>query len=234
MAGPLVNRRSVLRAGLVIAAGASTSALAGCTASTPVVSAIRSTSSASSESPSGRATPGGSRTLLAFFSRPGEQYWNGGRRTVRIGNTAVAASYIQDAIDVDTYRIEPAEPYPEAYEPTVQRNWSEVQADTRPRLAQLPPSLDGYDRVLLGSPVWALQEPMIMRTFVETVGGLQGVAVHPFVTYAVSGMGKVRDDYRQLYAGATITEGIAVKGEDVRDRDSRESVLSWLTRLGPN
>jgi FMN-dependent NADH-azoreductase len=56
------------------------------------------------------------------------------------------------------------------------------------------PSLDAYDTILLGSPVWNVQAPMIMRTFIESVD-LAGKTIHPFVTYAVSGMGSVRTDY---------------------------------------
>jgi hypothetical protein len=29
----------------------------------------------------------GKNVLLVYFSRPGENYWNGGRRNLRVGNT---------------------------------------------------------------------------------------------------------------------------------------------------
>ena len=52
----------------------------------------------------------GNRTLLAFFSRRGENYYYGGRRTLQLGNTEVLAGMIAERIDCDVYRIEEAEP----------------------------------------------------------------------------------------------------------------------------
>ena len=70
---------------------------------------------------------------------------------------------------------------------------------------------------------------MIMRTFIESVD-LGGRTVLPLVTYAVSGMGRVADDYSQLLPGSTIGEGLAVRGEEAAD--SRSEVEAWLRRVG--
>ena len=88
---------------------------------------------------------------------------------------------ITDLIDADMYRIEAAEPYSSEYDATVQRNQQEIQDDARPAIANPLPSLDNYDVVLLGSPVWAMQEPMIMRTFVEAENGLAGITAYPLL-----------------------------------------------------
>jgi hypothetical protein len=42
-----------------------------------------------------RPTPAGSRVLLAYFSRAGENYHYGGRKNLTIGNTEVLAGLIQ-------------------------------------------------------------------------------------------------------------------------------------------
>jgi hypothetical protein len=70
---------------------------------------------------------------------------------------------------VDVYRIEAADPYPEGYEATVERNATEQREDARPAIANPLPLGDGYDTMLLGSGIWNVQPPMIMRTFVESV-----------------------------------------------------------------
>ena len=82
---------------------------------------------------------------------------------------------------------------------------------------------------MLGSGVWNVQAPMIMRTFIESVD-LAGRTVLPFVTFAVSGMGRVTDDYRQLLPDSTIGEGLAVRGEEAAD--ARPEVEDWLRRVG--
>lgn len=174
------------------------------------------------------AAPGDKRVLLAYFSRAGENYYYGDRRTLKVGNTAVLASMIADRVDCDVFEIKPSDPYPTDYEATVARNVREEQRDARPEINGDLPSLDGYDTVLLGSPVWNVQTPMIMRTFVEALD-FDGKTIHPFVTYAVSRMGNVRSDYRRLIPKATITEGLAVQGETVSD--AAADVADWVERL---
>ena len=58
-----------------------------------------------------RAVSGGG-ILLAYFSRPGENYWNGGRRNLKVGNTEVLARAISARLDCDVHRIEAVDPYP--------------------------------------------------------------------------------------------------------------------------
>lgn len=169
------------------------------------------------------------RTLLAYFSRAGENYHYGGRIDLEVGNTAVVADIVADLFDVDLYEIVAADPYPTDYEATVRRNVAEQDAGARPEIAGSLPHVAGYDTVLLGSGVWNVQAPMIMRTFVESVD-LRGRTLLPLVTYAVSGMGRVADDYRRLLPGSVIGEGLAVRGEEAAD--SRPEVEAWLRRVG--
>lgn len=228
----LMGRRLLLRSGLVLGAGTGIAALTSC-ADRPAAgpAATRDRSAAPRPSAGGTApAAGGSRVLLAFFSRPGEQYWNGGRRVVEVGNTAVIAGMISDLADVDVHRIEAVEPYPADYTPTVERSTRELQADARPAIAGALPRLDGYGTVLLGSPIWGVREPMILRTFVEGVGALAGTTVHPFVTYAVSGLGSAIADYTRLCPDATIGNPLAIRGEEARQ--GRGRVRSWLSGIG--
>ena len=111
----------------------------------------------------------GSRVLLAYFSRAGENYFNGGRTVLQVGNTAVVAEMISSAVAVDVFRIEAADPYPDSYDATVQRNVREQNAEARPAIAGSLPAVGPYDTVLLGSGIWNVRPPMIMRTFVESV-----------------------------------------------------------------
>lgn len=172
---------------------------------------------------------GGNRVLLAYFSRPGENYYYGDRTMLDVGNTRIVTDMIADATDVDVYRIEPADPYPAEYDKTVVRNTGEKDADARPGIANALPDIAQYDIVLLGSPVWSSQAPMIMRTFVDGVD-LTGMTIYPFVTFAVSGMSGVDSDYAQLCPDATIGEGLAVQGEEASV--ARPDVEAWLGRIG--
>ena len=113
---------------------------------------------------------------------------------------------IAELIDCDVYRIEAADPYPDGYDATVARNVAEQNADTRPAIADPLASIDRYEHVLLGSPIWNVRPPMIMSTFAESYD-FTGKTVHPFVTYAVSGLGSTERDYTASCAGGADQSG---------------------------
>ena len=82
--------------------------------------------------------------------------------------------------------------------------------------------------MLLASPIWNVRAPMIMTTFTERYD-FTGKTVHPFTTYAMSGLGTTARDYAASCPGATIAEGLAVRGEEVNDADA--DVEAWLRRI---
>lgn len=169
------------------------------------------------------------RTLLAYYSRAGENYFYGGRRQLEVGNTQVLAELVRDRFVCDLYRIEAADPYPVGYDETVARNVAEQDADARPGLVGAPPPLDAYSTVLLASPLWNVQPPMIMRTFTDRYD-FTGKTVHPVVTYAVSGLGRAQAFYERACPGGRIATGLAVRGEEVGS--SGPDVDRWLQSAG--
>lgn len=225
--GHPLSRRAALRGAGLAAASIAAATLAACT--TPPGRAPEpagpSTTTGAPVSPSSSSA----RVLVAYFSRAGENYWYGDRRTLKTGNTEVLAGMISDRIDCDVYSIEAADPYPEAYDPTVARNSEEQDADARPEIANPLPDLSAYDTVLLGSPIWNVQPPMIMATFVEALD-LSGKDVRPFVTYAVSGLGSSAAFYSDLAPGARLGQGLAVQGEEVAE--SATDLDQWLAAAG--
>ena len=206
--------------------------IAACSASGPSGGDARSEDAPTpAERPASSGSPGsaGKRVLLAYFSRPGENYFNGGHTDLKVGNTEVLARMIGEHIECDVHRIEAADPYPDDYDATVARNVREQDADARPAVVDLPSSIDGYDVVLLASPIWNVRAPMIMSTFAERYD-FRGRTVHPVTTHAMSGLGTTERDYAALCPGATVGEGLAVRGEEVREADGE--VRSWLRRIG--
>ncbi len=218
-----LGRRSFLRgalvgvAGMVIGAGMSS-----CSASSP------SRVEAQPEPKPVTPPSTGNTALLAYFSRAGENYYYGGRTYLTLGNTEVLAGMIARLIGCDVHRIDPVDPYPEDYEETRERNVREQRANARPAIANPLDSIERYDTVLLGSPIWNVRAPMIMSTFVESFD-FTGMTVFPFVTYAVSGLGTTMRDYAAACPGATIGEGLAVRGEEVGEAGA--AVESWLRRI---
>ena len=225
------SRRAVLRAVVLLGAGTVTGVTACSSPQTPPprASPPRSASTAPVPGPISETAPGSTRILLAYFSRPGENYYYGGRTDLEVGNTQVLAEMISELIDCDVHRIEAAEAYSDSYDATVERNVREQETDARPAIANPLASIEQYDTVLVGSPIWNVRAPMIMSTFTEA-HDFTGKTVYPFVTYAVSGLGSTERDYAASCPGARIGQGLAVRGEEVREH--RSDVEAWLSVTG--
>ncbi|WP_173074520.1 flavodoxin [Phytohabitans rumicis] len=223
-------RRAFLRSALLGAAGTAAGTVLGACTDSPAVSPTASppADSESRTAPVPSSSAGGT-VLLAYFSRAGENYFNGGRKRLSVGNTEVVAGMISRLIGCDVHRIEAADPYPDDYDPTVERNVREQEANARPAITNPLTSVERYDTVVLGSPIWNVRAPMIMTTFVEGLD-FAGKTVHPLTTYAMSGLGTTERDYAASCSGATLGEGLAVRGEEVAD--AQPTVEAWLRRIG--
>jgi len=187
-------------------------------------------SSATAKEPSDDpvSRPGGN-VLLVFFSRAGENYFYGGRTELAVGNTEVAARMIRDIAGCDVFQIQPLDPYPHEYAATVQRNVREQNENARPEIVDLPPSIDAYDTLIIGSPVWNVRAPRIMLTLAERYD-FTGKTIYPFTTYAVSGLGRVVEEYTAAFRGAVVGEALAIRGEEVAG--GRAEIEAWLQRIG--
>ncbi|MCW5954039.1 MAG: hypothetical protein KIT69_17445, partial [Propionibacteriaceae bacterium] len=135
------------------------------------------------------------RTLVAYFS------WG--------GNTKAVAESIAERLGAELFEIVPADPYPADMDAVHERAQRELTARARPTIAGELPDLDGCDRVILGSPVWLMDAPRIMLSFVEAAG-LDGRSVLPFVTFGSTGLSGVDEVYRQALPGVTVADGLAV------------------------
>ena len=173
----------------------------------------------------------GSRVLVVYFSRVGEQYEVG---VIDKGNTAVVAEAIADATGADTYEILPADDhYPMTYAELTDVAKQEQGENARPAMAGELPDLSGYDTVFIGAPVWWGDWPMICYTFFESAD-LTGKTVVPFSTHAGSGLSGFDTKLRSAVPGCTVGEGLAIRGANCQsDPDGvRSEVESWLAGLG--
>jgi flavodoxin len=229
-----LSRRRFLELGLAGSVGTLAAvALGGCSQGTqpdsPGQPPAEVNPTTSPQTPNAPTDAAAQKVLVTYFSRPGENYYYGDRTWLEVGNTERVARMIADLIRCDLHRIEAAEPYPDDYDETVERNVREQNSDARPAIANPLPTIDQDDVVLLGSPIWNIRAPMIMSTFTES-HDFTGKTVHPLTTHAMSGLGTTERDYARSCGGATIGEGLAVRGEEAQQ--ARPELAEWLRRIG--
>ena len=78
------------------------------------------------------------KSLVVYFSRAGENYWDGDRKNLKKGNTAVLAEEIAKQTGADVYEIVAADPYSDDYGATVARNVREEDGGFSPRNCSCP------------------------------------------------------------------------------------------------
>ena len=137
-----------------------------------------------------------SRKLVAYFSASGV--------------TAGVAELLSETIGADLFAIEPEIPYTKA-----DLDWMDKESRStvemknpasRPAIAKKCDSMDEYDTVFVGFPIWWYVAPTIINTFLESYD-MTGKTIVPFATSGGSGMGKTNEKLIQSCNGATLLGG---------------------------
>ena len=166
------------------------------------------------------------RSIVIYFSRKGENYWNGSMKMLEKGNTEIVAEMAAELTGSELFQVEAAEPYPEDYRACVAQAAKEWKEGARPEVRAYPENLDAYDRIYLGYPNWCGTMPMVMFTFLEHFD-LTGKQIFPFCTNEGSGMERSETDLKQVCRGAKIEKGLSIHGAEAAQ--SRRLVEEWLT-----
>ena len=140
---------------------------------------------------------GQTKSLIAFFSRKGNNYVGGRIVNLPVGNTEVVAKTIQKLAGGDLFRIETIDAYPSDYDEATEVARRELDQNTRPRLAGSVANLGEYAVIFLGYPNWWGTMPMAVFSFLEAYD-FSGKTVVPFCTHEGSGMGHSESDIRKL------------------------------------
>ncbi len=165
------------------------------------------------------------KTLLAYFSRAGENYFGGAMRYVKVGNTEIVADIIREMTGADVFRIEMKEPYSPVYMTCIDEAKKDLRNNARPELISYPESLADYENIILGYPNYWGTIPMAVATFLERYD-ISGKRILPFCTNEGSGMGSSETYIGKCAKGAVIEKGLSITGS--RASDSAETVRRWL------
>lgn len=167
------------------------------------------------------------KTLVVYFSRPGNNYVSGSIVNLKIGNTQVIAEKIQQNTDADIFRIVPEIEYPLDYHECTEVAQKEKSSNARPKYKGNVANFDNYDVIYLGYPNWWGTMPMVVCTFLET-HNFEGKTIHPFCTHEGSGMGNSESHIQKLCPNATVTKGLAITGSTVNNASADKAVANWI------
>jgi flavodoxin len=168
-----------------------------------------------------------SKSLVAYFSRPGNNYVGGSIVSLPVGNTEVVARKIHELTGSDLFRIKTVRNYPEDYMETTNAAQEEKRQNARPVLTDKVSSMGSYDVVYVGYPNWWGTMPMAVFTFLESYD-LSGKTIAPFCTHEGSGMGRSEQDIKTLCPKAKVLPGLAIRGGGVNNED--KELADWLKR----
>ena len=169
-----------------------------------------------------------SKPLIVYYSRKGENYWNGSIKNLEKGNTEIVAEMIADITGGDLFEVDTVKTYAADYYECIDDAKAELREGTRPELKAYMDSLDGYDTIFVGFPNWWGTMPMAMFTFLERYD-LSGKRILPFCTNEGSGMGKSESDLKKICKDAKVERGLSVHGAEAAG--SRSKVESWVKKL---
>lgn len=157
-------------------------------------------------------------TLVIYFSRT--------------GNTEKIAEYLIDITNADSYVIEAAVPYIDAdikyQDDNCRANKEQNDKSVRPEIANPIASIDSYDTIFLGYPIWWGQEPRIIDTFLESYD-FSDKTVIPFCTSASSGIATSEKNIKAL-----VPIGNQLEGRRFSSGATKEDVKAWYDTLPLN
>lgn len=159
-----------------------------------------------------------SDTLVVYFSRT--------------GNTEKIAEYLIELTDADSYVIEAAVPYTDDdiqyQDDNCRANKEQNDKTVRPEIADPISSIDSYDTIFLGYPIWWGQEPRIIDTFLESYD-FSDKTVIPFCTSGSSGIETSEKNISEL-----VSIGNQLEGKRFPASATKDDVKAWYDTLPLN
>ena len=90
------------------------------------------------------------KTLIAYFSRAGENYCSGKIVSLEEGNTAVVARKIAIMTGGELFNIRQAVPYSDDYDTCLEESKEDKEKDARPEIVDCITSIADYDTIFIG------------------------------------------------------------------------------------
>ena len=129
-----------------------------------------------------------------------------------------------EALEADVFEVVPEQPYTAedlAYYTNCRADREQNDSSARPAIAVWPESLEQYDVIFLGYPIWHGQAPKILYTLLEGID-VSGKTIVPFCTSMSSGAGSSAGNLEKLTNGA-----VWLKINRIDNHSTTEQIQSW-------
>lgn len=152
-----------------------------------------------------REESAGDSTLVAYFAYS--------------GNTQAVAEQIADDTGGTLVEIQRSQPYDDVNT----EGEEELESNARPEITVDLESIDDYETIFIGYPIWWDEAPMVISTFLESYD-FSGKTIVPFCTSASDSIDNSLHIFDELAPDAEIEEGLTANNE--------EEIKPWLAGLG--
>lgn len=166
------------------------------------------------------------KAVVVYFSRAGENFYQGQLRQLEQGNTALIAQKIADKLAIPLVELVPKKAYPLDYHQTTIRAKQEKEAEATVLYEPLTHQVADYDTIFIGYPNWWGSFPQIVATFLVTEE-LVGKKIYPFCTHEGSALGNSIRKLEELCPKAVIKTGLPIYGSKVAVADT--AIENWLS-----
>ena len=150
------------------------------------------------------------KSLIIYFSRADENYFNGKTKDLDKGNTEIVAEYIKDITDSDIFKVEPLVEYSKEYTKCIY--------EARERLKT-------HDAIYIGAPVYWGKMPEELLTALKVLN-FEGKTIRPFITHGGSGEAEIPAQIKEICRGANILDSLVLVGSTVKS--SKPIVENWI------
>lgn len=154
--------------------------------------------------------------LVAYFSRT--------------GNTEKIANHIIDITGADSYVIEAAVPYTDEdiqyTNSSCRANQEQSDKSVRPEITDPIDSIEAYDIIFLGYPIWWGEEPRIIDTFLESYN-FSDKTIIPFCTSGSSGISVSENNIKNL----DVEISNQLSGKRFSASSTYDDVAEWIDTL---
>ena len=145
------------------------------------------------------------------------------------GTTRGVAEKIAAIENADLYEIKAAQAYTSAdldwHDSSSRSTLEQNDKNARPEIGSESISLEGYEKIYIGFPIWWGEEPRILDTFVESYR-FDGITMIPFCTSGSSGIGRSGQNLAE-YAGS----GSWLEGKRFSGSVSEADLQTWIDSL---